>query len=89
MSILSFEYDDRADPDDARQMQFFRGFRQALAGRPYTAETLRKLTWNNLGWRLGRIYGSGGEAMVDELWNRCVERYRRDDDQENAGSSIA
>ena len=55
MIVLGFEYDDRADPDDARQMQFLQGFHRALEGRSYTAETLKTLTWNNLGWRFGRI----------------------------------
>src|SRR5262245_29671443 len=73
--VLEFEFDDRADPDDARQKQFVQGFCQAVSGRTYTPRTLEKLTWNNLGWRLGRIYGEVGNALIDELWNRSVRQY--------------
>lgn len=75
--ILAFEYDGRADPDDARRLQFFVGFHRALTGRTYTAETLKKLTWNNLGWRLGKIYGAGEEVIIEELWARSMQAYRR------------
>jgi hypothetical protein len=82
MRELVFYHDNRADPDDARQRQFIVGFHQALAGRTYTAKTLKMLTWNNLGWRLGRIYGAGGEAIVDELWSRSVRQYMRHREEE-------
>ncbi len=47
----------------------------------YTEETLRdRLTWQNLGYRLGFLFDTAGSetdpVMIDEMFEWCAKRYR-------------
>lgn len=59
--LNTFEY--RKDvrdpyPDDRRFVAFRTGWNQgATNSRTYKASTLQRLTWQNLGYRLGRVLG--------------------------------
>ena len=56
------------DPNDTghREAQFRLGWDQAQhPERPeYQSDTLRQLTWRNLGWRLGKLYGKTSDEMI-------------------------
>jgi len=58
--LPEFEVDERHDdPNDTgrREREFRQGWKAALDREPYKPETPRRLTWHNLGYRLGRLYG--------------------------------
>ena len=72
---MDFEIDDRdTDPDASRyRLARFRiGWDRAVRGDNYSEETLRKLTWDNLGWRLGRLLGEASQENVDRVYRLCV-----------------
>lgn len=64
------------DPNKSgRRLKVFRdGWAHAVAGREYTRETLERLTWQNLGWRLGSLLGATSEGLVDETYDLCVRQ---------------
>ena len=35
---------------------------------------LDQLTWENLGWRLGKIFGDASEELQEELYEWCVKQ---------------
>ena len=74
--ILQYETDERAPLDSDRERTFHRGWRDAVESGPYSAGTFNKLSWQNLGNRLGCLFGDVPEEMRDELmfW---AERQRR------------
>lgn len=75
-TILSYERDARKPLDDARERTFHDGWDDAVAGHLYDDSRLHKLSWQNLGNRLGRLFGDVPEEMREELlfW---AERQRR------------
>ena len=77
---LTFETDIRRDPaeDDHnhRLGAFKAGWTKATKGRQYDG-VLDKLTWDNLGWRLGKLFGETSEEQIEELFDWCVDQ--RDD----------
>jgi hypothetical protein len=75
MDGLSFERDDRdTDPDKSghRRARFRDGWNNAVNGQQYGTKALKDLTWENLGYRLGCIFGDTGPDLVDELYVWCV-----------------
>ena len=75
--LPEFEIDDRHDePNETgyREREFRRGWKAALGPEPYKTETLRKLKWNNLGYRLGRLFGETSEEMVGLMYDWCVRQ---------------
>jgi len=79
-----FENDIRsAQPDrsEHRKARFREGWRKAVAGERYSEATLEELTWDNLGHRLGVLFGETSVARIDELYDWCVEQ-QRDSNQE-------
>lgn len=64
------------DPDQsARRRRAFRdGWDHAVNGRQYVEDTLSRLTWQNLGWRLGSVVGATSEVLVDEMYEWCVRQ---------------
>lgn len=68
---LSFEGDDRqVDPGGYRLGAFKRGWSDAVGGEDYGS--LDTLTWQNLGWRLGQLFGETSEELQEELFVWCV-----------------
>lgn len=76
-AILTYERDERKPLDDVRERAFHDGWDDAVAGRLYDESKLHKLSWQNLGNRLGRLFGDVPAEMREELlfW---AERQRRD-----------
>ncbi len=77
MSELEFATDVRSknpDQNAHRNSRFRQGYRKGAAGESYGAKTLERLTWDNLGWRLGKLLGPAEEELVDELYEWCVRQ---------------
>ena len=75
----SFEHDDReTEPNQTgyRRDQFGRGWREADSGVSYSARTLKSLTWNNLGYRLGCLFGPASPPLIDAMYDWSVRQQR-------------
>ena len=73
---LSFEVDVRdPDPDASghRRARFRIGWENAVRGKCYDRKALRKLTWDNLGWRLGKLLGRSSQETVEQMYQLCVK----------------
>lgn len=77
-ATLAYEEDVRKPLDSDRERTFHRGWRDAVRDGPYGEETYNQLSWQNLGNRLGCLFGDVPDEMKDELmfW---AERQRRMD----------
>jgi hypothetical protein len=53
---LEYESDKRQNLTDGRRRNFKQGWTRAVEGQEYEG-VLDELTWNNLGWRLGELFG--------------------------------
>lgn len=75
MDGLTFERDIRnTDPDATahRRARFKVGWQEATSGKTYGAEALAELTWQNLGYRFGRLLGPASPKLQDEMYDLCV-----------------
>jgi hypothetical protein len=79
---LTFDIDKRKDPgdDDNRFGNFKAGWRAAVNGDEYV-QVLDNLTWQNLGWRLGKLLGDvdefeNADERYREMFEWCVEQWR-------------
>lgn len=79
-TLESFPYreDPRNPPDEARRGRFRSGWKTAAAGETYGAAALQRLTWDNLGWRLGDRYGSQPDDLVDRVFDRFADLWHAD-----------
>lgn len=70
---LSYDEDNRAvDPEEGYRLGRFKaGWTKAVNGREM-AGALDRLTWENLGWRLGRLFGETSTELQKELYEWCV-----------------
>ena len=55
-----------------RLARFKIGWNAAVDDNTYTEVTLSRLTWQNLGWRIGATVGQTSEALMDEMYDWCV-----------------
>lgn len=78
-SIPPFSVDDRTDPTPGRRANFKQGWTRAVEGQEYDG-VLETLTWNNLGWRLGNLFGETPDELRDDLFDWCVEQRRRSEE---------
>lgn len=70
------EADERNEPDTNRLGAFKRGWRDAVQrSTRYSLETLSRLTWQNLGYRMGERFGSVGEATIDRVFEALASRW--------------
>jgi hypothetical protein len=77
LDSLTYERDVRdSDPEQSghRRARFIEGWRKAVEGRTFAPETLRELTWENLGYRLGKLLGPTDDQAVAELYEWCVRQ---------------
>ena len=75
ISEFEFENDKREPPDKARRKSFKQGLKHANSGGTYTSKTLKKsLTWQNLGYRLGKI-GTYSEQDPDQLFDSLAAEF--------------
>jgi hypothetical protein len=74
--ILMYDEDQRKPLDSSRERTFHQGWQDAVEDGPYSEGTFNKLSWQNLGNRLGCLFGDVPDEMRDELmfW---AERQRR------------
>lgn len=75
--VLEANRDARSrDPnaDQLRRSKFRQGWDHAARGRIYTRESLKQLTWQNLGWRLGTLLGDASAGLVDRFYDLAVEQ---------------
>jgi putative restriction endonuclease len=76
---FDYDRDERKTPDGARATRFKTGWRDAVASlsgeRPLYTD-LRTLTWQNLGYRLGRVFGDVPDEVKDTAFNLFSEHYR-------------
>ena len=75
-TVLTYENDQRKPLDKSRERTFHQGWEDALDNGPYGEGTFNSLSWQNLGNRLGCLFGDVPNEMRDELmfW---AERQRR------------
>ncbi len=86
LAELDFEFDARNPPDEWRRRQFRLGWDEAVGeGQPYGQTTLKRLSWNNLGYRLGKRFGSLPQATVDLVFDVLAEEYHRRGREESTG----
>jgi hypothetical protein len=74
ISEFEFENDEREPPDEARRIRFKQGWKHANSGGTYSSKTLESLTWQNLGYRTGKI-GTYSEQDLDQLFDSFAELY--------------
>jgi hypothetical protein len=72
---LAYDEDVRQiDPDDGYCRGRFKvGWNHAVDGVAMES-ALGRLTWENLGWRLGRLFGETPEGLQEELYHWCVDQ---------------
>lgn len=75
MDLFAFEVDDRNPSDNYRKARFREGWQNAVTGQAYSSATLKKLTWDNLGYRLGKLFGETSDQLIDEMHEWCVRQH--------------
>lgn len=75
-AMVSYDTDSRKPLDNRRERTFHDGWEDAVNDGLYDEKYLHRLTWQNLGNRLGCLFGDVPDEMRDELmfW---AERQRR------------
>jgi len=75
-ALMAYEDDQRKPLDSDRERTFHRGWNDALDSGAYSEGVFNTLSWQNLGNRLGCIFGDVPTEMREELmfW---AERQRR------------
>ncbi|MEP0760132.1 hypothetical protein [Coleofasciculus sp. FACHB-T130] len=74
-TFLLFKNDIRKkDPNNTghRKAEFRKGWKKAIEGEIYNKDILENLTWNNLGYRLGKLFGETSPEQIDEIYDWCV-----------------
>ena len=76
LARLSDKPDVRKPPDERRRRQFRIGWHDTTErGKDYTADTLARLTWHNLGYRLGQHFGPQSPAEIDRAYEVAAREY--------------
>jgi hypothetical protein len=77
---LDYKVDHRQEPDEHRFKKFHKGWQGATFNKDksYTANTLKKLTWQNLGYRFGKHLGSQTPEYIREVFDYLALRYEED-----------
>lgn len=69
------DLDSDSDEND-RLGSFKAGWTEAEKGKEYGADTLETLSWHNLGWRLGKLFGDSSPKLKRELYEWSVRQQR-------------
>lgn len=75
---LGFNADVRGTNPDAsahRLARFRAGWAKAVQGTEYGEAALGKLTWDNLGWRFGKLLGFASTETVERMYQLCVKQH--------------
>jgi len=81
-NLVDYEDDKRQEnPGSDRQGAFKRGWGAAVKGEKessrYNADPdLTNLTWDNLGYRLGRLFGPTSDEFKQEIFEWCVAQQK-------------
>jgi len=68
---LAYERDDRKSPDNLRRGQFRAGWFGTVS-----EETLKqKLTWHNLGYRMGQHFGPQSDEKINKVFQALADDY--------------
>lgn len=72
----------RENPGSDRQGAFKRGWNAAVKGEDESSRysddpNLEKLTWDNLGYRLGSLFGETSDELQQKLFEWCVTKQER------------
>jgi len=72
---LSYDEDVRAvDPEANYRRGRFKAGWNAAVDDAEMGGALDRLTWENLGWRLGMLFGDASEELQEELYDWCVDQ---------------
>ena len=75
--LLEYRRDKRRPPDERRRGQFRAGWEGATTrGRVYSASTMERLTWHNLGYRLGNHFGDQRPEQINLAFEVLAGLYR-------------
>lgn len=76
---LMYREDQRKPPDARRRGQFRRGWNRATSGTPMSQRTLEaRLTWNNLGYRAGMVFGPAPDTTIHDAFEVFARDYQRE-----------
>lgn len=78
---LTYEEDKRNDLTEGRRRNFKQGWTRAVQGQEYEG-VLEELTWNNLGWRLGRLFGPTPDPLREEILDWCAQQRKASENQQ-------
>jgi hypothetical protein len=78
--ILDYKVDHRREPDEHRFKKFHKGWQDSISNKDksYTANTLKKLTWQNLGYRFAKHFGQQTPESIREVFDYLAQRYEKD-----------
>jgi len=62
------------EDDESRLRSFKAGWTKAEKGEEFTSDTLEKLSWHNLGWRLGMLSNGASGELKRDLYLWCVRQ---------------
>lgn len=75
---MADEFDDvrHTDPneDSRRRTRFKQGWRDAIEGQKYGPGAMQRLTWQNLGYRLGKVFGETSPEQIGAMYDWCVRQ---------------
>ena len=77
---LDYNVDHRREPDEHRFKKFRKGWQDSISNKDksYTANNLKKLTWQNLGYRFGKHFGTQAPEYIREVFDYLALRYEED-----------
>lgn len=78
---LTYETDGRRNPDpDNEALKVFKNGWWMGAnpdGEDFGENAHRELSWQNLGYRLGKLFGDTSDEMIKEMYVWCVSQMRK------------
>ena len=66
-----------AEPTSGHRGAFKRGWHDAQDKSVEYTKALERLTWQNLGYRLGRLLGWASDETIDEAFWWCARQYKQ------------
>ena len=76
--LFEYERDDRCCPSNRRRGQFRAGWRRGQVSEQTLKE---RLTWHNLGYRMGQHFGSQAKERIDKVFQILAEEYQEKRDE--------
>lgn len=83
MDGLEYEEDRRKTPSTGKRRNFVRGWNDAVRGETTYARVLHVLSWQNLGFRLGKIFGETEKDQILKLYDWAATQWWATKDAEN------